>query len=151
MSVYRTIGPLVKQILFTEDKLHVLNKNTFILNRPKHLSCVFPVSVRPCDSMGHQLDGLLNLWERSQVPAPTGINLQRTWNVKQWLIPCLDSMERHSKPHCFKMVRNEDGMVEIFWKKWATDKVSFTKLYRTSRHYLFTFRNLPKATALANG
>ena len=44
-------------------------------------------------------------------------------DVKSWMTPHMDSISYHSNPHCFKMVSNEDGDVEVFYKKWMTGLV----------------------------
>ena len=62
-------------------------------------------------------EGLNALWKRSQTPAPRIFIGQHTRNVSGWLASHLDTIERHSKPHCFEMVKNDEGNVEVSWKK----------------------------------
>lgn len=44
----------------------------------------------------------------------------RVYNISEALD--LENISEHSKPHVFKIIR-EEGKAPIFWKIWSTDRV----------------------------
>lgn len=54
---------------------------------------------------------------------PTSIRTKAVFTITEWLIPHLNSIKNHSKPHVFKICQDESGRGKKFWKEWSIDKV----------------------------
>ena len=69
------------------------------------------------------LDKLMSAFEKCYHPTPTAIKTTHLYNVTEWLDGKIENIRGQSRPHAFKIKANEEGRAELFWKKWATDKV----------------------------
>ncbi|XP_053391414.1 uncharacterized protein LOC128554192 [Mercenaria mercenaria] len=63
----------------------------------------------------------MDIWSGSQSPGLFGYKLEETYDFVSWMSPYLNGIEGHSKPHAYKICRNEIGEVVLLWKAWPTD------------------------------
>ena len=66
---------------------------------------------------------MMTCFEGSFSPKPQAILLNEVYNIGDWLSTALDSIEKHSGPHCYKITREENGKAALQYKSWSTDKV----------------------------
>ena len=57
---------------------------------------------------------------QSSTPTPTVEVLNTISNVRSWLEPCIDGLNGHSLPHCFKFFL-EDGKAVMYFRHWSSD------------------------------
>ena len=50
----------------------------------------------------------------------TAERLAAVFNVRDWLSPSIEVMQRHSKPHVFKITKDESGRAVLMTKMWST-------------------------------
>lgn len=50
----------------------------------------------------------------------TAERLSGVYNTRDWLSPAIEPIHRHSKPHCFKIVKGAEGKARISSKLWST-------------------------------
>lgn len=75
-----------------------------------------------CKHAAMTLEKLMEGFEKCYTPAPTSIRTSTVFNITEWLIPHLNTIKNHSKPHIFKIAKDDNGRARIFWKEWSTDK-----------------------------
>uniref|UniRef100_A0A8W8MK57 DUF7869 domain-containing protein n=1 Tax=Magallana gigas TaxID=29159 RepID=A0A8W8MK57_MAGGI len=69
------------------------------------------------------LEKLIEGFEKCYTPTPASIRTSTVFNITELLIPHLNTIKNHSKPHIFKIAKDDNGRARIFWKEWSTDKV----------------------------
>ena len=57
---------------------------------------------------------------QSSTPTPTVEVLNTVSDVRSWLEPCIDGLNGHSLPHCFKFFL-EDGKAVMYFRHWSSD------------------------------
>ncbi|XP_064397846.1 uncharacterized protein LOC135344551 [Halichondria panicea] len=57
---------------------------------------------------------------QSSTPTPTVEVLNTISDVRSWLEPCIDGLNGHSLPHCFKFFL-EDGKAVMYFRHWSSD------------------------------
>ncbi|XP_053403165.1 uncharacterized protein LOC123565917 [Mercenaria mercenaria] len=72
-------------------------------------------------SNANALTQLMDIWSGIQSPGLFGYKLEETYDFVSWMSPYLNGIEGHSKPHAYKICRNEIGEVVLLWKAWPTD------------------------------
>ncbi|KAJ8321339.1 hypothetical protein KUTeg_001109 [Tegillarca granosa] len=68
------------------------------------------------------LPKLMNLWEQCFTPKPTGILTENVYDVAGWLQGHINPISGHSKPHTFRITKENDK-VKLVFKKWTNDAV----------------------------
>uniref|UniRef100_K1PE89 DUF7869 domain-containing protein n=1 Tax=Magallana gigas TaxID=29159 RepID=K1PE89_MAGGI len=68
------------------------------------------------------LEKLMEGFEKCYTPTPASIRTSTVFNITEWLIPHLNTIKNHSKPHIFKIAKDDNGRAKNFWKEWSTDK-----------------------------
>ena len=69
----------------------------------------------------HSMPSLINAFEQSYSPAPTGVVMERMYNVSDWLKKHIEKIEYHTMPHQFKITRDDSGKARIMYKIWSSD------------------------------
>ena len=54
-------------------------------------------------------------------PNPKTFLIDAMFDVKSWIIPCLNELHGHRDPHCFKFVLNNDNKCVMYFRNWTTD------------------------------
>ncbi len=54
-------------------------------------------------------------------PTPVPIIVKSMHDYTSWLIPHLEPIFNHSRPHQFRITRGDDGKAEIVSRKWSSD------------------------------
>ena len=65
---------------------------------------------------------LHSVTEQSFTPEPITAQIQAIHDVRSWLIPHIEDLHGHSQPHCFRFTLNKEGIAEMHFKTWSTDK-----------------------------
>ncbi len=65
---------------------------------------------------------LHSVTEQSFTPEPITAQIQAIHDVRSWLIPHIEDLHGHSQPHCFRFTLNKEGIAEMHFKTWNTDK-----------------------------
>ena len=47
--------------------------------------------------------------------------LKQMRDIKGWLTPIINTLEKHSNPHNFHFRRNVNGKAEMFYRNWSSD------------------------------
>lgn len=81
-----------------------------------------------CKHAAMTLDRLMAGFEKCYTPTPTSIRTTTVFNITEWLIPHLNTIKNHSKPHIFKITKDDNGRARIYWKEWSTDRVRTVQL-----------------------
>lgn len=69
------------------------------------------------------LDAMMTAFESCYTPSPHSARTSDLYDIATWLYPHLDSMSGHSGPHCFKIVRGDNGKAYIYFRQFMTSKV----------------------------
>eukprot|EP00105_Crassostrea_gigas_P040560 XP_019924708.1 PREDICTED: uncharacterized protein LOC105332847 [Crassostrea gigas] len=75
-----------------------------------------------CKHAAMTLEKLMEGFEKCYTPTPASIRTSTVFNITEWLIPHLNTIKNHSKPHIFKIAKDDNGRARIFSKEWSTDK-----------------------------
>ena len=68
------------------------------------------------------LPSLLDRFEHCYSPSPSGIILERLFNVSDWLEKHIEKIEYHTMPHQFKIFCDPSGgKAKLMYKLWSTD------------------------------
>ncbi|XP_071143900.1 uncharacterized protein [Mytilus edulis] len=68
------------------------------------------------------MDQLLKAFESCYNPHPLSVQLDHVFNFTNWLEKHIEKIEGHSKPHCYKISKDQDGKTKLYFKNWSTDK-----------------------------
>ncbi|XP_062594544.1 uncharacterized protein LOC134255959 [Saccostrea cucullata] len=68
------------------------------------------------------VEKLMSGFEKCFTPQPTSIKTDKVFNITEWLTPYMNTIKNHSRPHVFKIQKEESGKAKIWWKEWSTDK-----------------------------
>ena len=49
--------------------------------------------------------------------------LSRMYEIRNWLIPCLNELRRISESHCFLFLKDRPNHVTMKYKKWSKEKL----------------------------
>ena len=58
---------------------------------------------------------------KSFSPEPELIEVDRVYDMKEWMLPCVPPLHNHLKAHLFKFERGEKG-IRMYYKEWSSDK-----------------------------
>lgn len=64
---------------------------------------------------------LIKFTKESTSPEPTVVTLSSVHDIKTWISPFLNPFTGHSTPHCFKIIKDAEGEVKIYYKCWSSD------------------------------
>jgi thioester reductase-like protein len=73
------------------------------------------------------IDKLLSGFSKCYSLAPHGVELKDMFDISNWLLPNLNSISMHSKPHVFKITLNEHSKACIWFRKIRKHLVSVLK------------------------
>ena len=48
--------------------------------------------------------------------------LRYVYDVRNWILPCLNDITRHTAPHIFRFRRNAEGSGEMHYKHWSHEE-----------------------------
>uniref|UniRef100_A0A8W8MD19 DUF7869 domain-containing protein n=1 Tax=Magallana gigas TaxID=29159 RepID=A0A8W8MD19_MAGGI len=75
-----------------------------------------------CKHAAMTLEKLMEGFEKCYTPTPASIRTSTVFNITEWLIPHLNTIKNHSKPHRFKIAKDDNDRARIFWQERFTDK-----------------------------
>ncbi|KAL9965925.1 hypothetical protein ACROYT_G029792 [Oculina patagonica] len=65
------------------------------------------------------LPDLLRVIQSAYSPTPITCTVENIYNVKAWLRDYTSTLQHHSHPHAFRFKLNDDGDVEMSYRRWA--------------------------------
>lgn len=80
------------------------------------------ISQRLARNDAHTIADLSDEIKRSYTPSPVVEQIRRLFDIKTVVSDLLNDVSGHSEPHQFKIEKNKDGIVSLFYKKWSTKK-----------------------------
>ena len=61
-------------------------------------------------------------FENCYTPSPKSVEVERVFDVKEWMTPFSTTLLNISNPHAFKFTKAPSGKVVMQYKNWGSDK-----------------------------
>ena len=55
-------------------------------------------------------------------PHPETFQMRHMFDVGAWVEGQVEEIHHHTKPHCFKFIRNEAGKAVMYYRKWSGEE-----------------------------
>ena len=65
---------------------------------------------------------LMASFEQSYTPSPKAVEIDHTFDVKEWMTEASTTLHNISNPHAFKFTKAPSGKVVMQYKNWGSDK-----------------------------